>query len=43
MKALGKPLRIAMGAVRFSLSSYTTEDEIDRALEIVTNVRAATS
>jgi cysteine desulfurase len=35
MKALGKPLRIAMGAVRFSLSRYTTQDEIDRTIEIV--------
>lgn len=35
MKALGKPLRIAMGAVRFSLSRYTTEAEIDRAIAIV--------
>jgi cysteine desulfurase len=43
MKALGKPLRVAMGAVRFSLSRYTTEDEIARAVEIVTNVRATTS
>ena len=35
MKALGKPLRIAMGAVRFSLSRYTTAEEIDRTIEIV--------
>jgi cysteine desulfurase len=35
MKALGKPLRIAMGAVRFSLSRYTTQEEIDRTIEIV--------
>lgn len=33
MKAMGKPLRIAMGAVRFSLSRYTTEAEIDRVVE----------
>lgn len=35
MKAMGTPLHIAMGAVRFSLSRYTTEAEIDRAVEIV--------
>ncbi len=35
MKALGKPLRIAMGAVRFSLSRYTTAEEIDRTIAIV--------
>jgi cysteine desulfurase len=35
MKAMGRPLRIAMGAVRFSLSRYTTEAEIERAIEIV--------
>lgn len=35
MKALGKPLRVAMGAVRFSLSRYTTSEEIDRAIDAV--------
>jgi cysteine desulfurase len=35
MKAMGNPLRIAMGAVRFSLSRYTTEEEVDRAVEAV--------
>ena len=40
MKAMGLPLEIAMGAVRFSLSRYTTAEEIDRAIEIVTRVRA---
>jgi cysteine desulfurase len=35
MKAMGKPLHVAMGAVRFSLSRYTTEAEVDRAVEIV--------
>ena len=38
MKAMGKPLRVAMGAVRFSLSRYTTENEIDRAVEVVAAV-----
>jgi cysteine desulfurase len=36
MKAMGKPLRVAMGAVRFSLSRYTTAEEIDQAIAIVT-------
>jgi cysteine desulfurase len=35
MKAMGTPLHVAMGAVRFSLSRYTTEAEVDRAVEIV--------
>ena len=35
MKAMGRPLRIAMGAVRFSLSRYTTAEEIDRAIDVV--------
>lgn len=38
MKAMGKPLRIAMGAVRFSLSRYTTAAEIDRAVGVVADV-----
>lgn len=38
MKAMGKPLRLAMGAVRFSLSRYTSTDEIDRAVEVVADV-----
>lgn len=38
MKAMGKPLRVAMGAVRFSLSRYTTPEEIDRAIELVASV-----
>lgn len=38
MKAMNKPLRVAMGAVRFSLSRYTTADEIDRAVDAVRQV-----
>ena len=38
MKAMRKPLTVAMGAVRFSLSRYTTAEEVDRAIEIVTRV-----
>src|ERR1044071_4642642 len=41
MKAMGIPLRAAMGVVRFSLSRYTTEAEIDRALEIVSEIVGA--
>lgn len=40
MKAMGRPLRVAMGAVRFSLSRSTTEEEIDRAIEITARVVA---
>ncbi|HKR66540.1 MAG TPA: aminotransferase class V-fold PLP-dependent enzyme, partial [Thermoanaerobaculia bacterium] len=42
MKALGKPLRVAMGAVRFSLSRYTTAEEIDRAIEVVSGLTILT-
>lgn len=35
MKAMGLPLRVAMGAVRFSLSRYTTQEDVDRAADIV--------
>ncbi len=35
MKAMQKPLRVAMGAVRFSLSRYTTEEEIAAAVNAV--------
>jgi cysteine desulfurase len=40
MKAMGRPLRVAMGAVRFSLSRFTTAEEIERTVEIVTDVVA---
>ena len=40
MKAMGAPLRVAMGAVRFSLSRYTTAEEIERTVETVIGVRA---
>jgi cysteine desulfurase len=42
MKAMGKPLRVAMGAVRFSLSRYTTTDEVDRAIDVAAAVVART-
>jgi cysteine desulfurase len=35
MQAMGLPLEVAMGAVRFSLSRNTTADEIARAIDIV--------
>ncbi|HEX2059683.1 MAG TPA: cysteine desulfurase family protein [Thermoanaerobaculia bacterium] len=35
MKAMGTPLRVAMGAVRFSLSRYTTEAEVESAIETI--------
>lgn len=35
LKAMGVDERIAHGAVRFSLSRFTTDEEIDRALQIV--------
>lgn len=35
MKAMGRPLRMAMGAVRFSLSRYTTSEEIEQTIEVV--------
>jgi cysteine desulfurase len=40
MKAMGKPLRVAMGAVRFSLSRYTTAQEIDRTVAVVSKAVA---
>jgi cysteine desulfurase len=38
LKAMGIDLQIAHGAVRFSLSRYTLDDEIDRALAILPGV-----
>jgi cysteine desulfurase len=38
MKAMGTPLNVAMGAVRFSLSRYTTAEEIDRVIDVVSAV-----
>ena len=35
MKAMGIPYTAAHGTVRFSLSRYTTEEEIDRVIEAV--------
>lgn len=40
MKAMGRSLHVAMGAVRFSLSRYTTAADIDRAIEITSGVMA---
>jgi cysteine desulfurase len=33
--AMGVPREVALGAVRFSLGRWTTEDEIDRAVEVL--------
>src|SRR5262249_26232030 len=38
LRAMKIDPRIAHGAIRFSLSRYTTDDEIDRALEILPSV-----
>ena len=35
MRAMNTPLRVAMGAVRFSLSRYTTEQEIESTIRVV--------
>lgn len=35
IKAMHRPDRLASGAVRFSLSRYTTAEEIDRAIDLV--------
>jgi cysteine desulfurase len=35
LRAMGIPEQIAHGAIRFSLSRYTTDAEIDRCLEIL--------
>lgn len=38
LKAMGIDARVAHGAIRFSLSRYTTEAEIDRALEVLPGI-----
>jgi len=35
LRAMGVPSALAIGSVRFSLSRYTTEEEIDRVIEIL--------
>jgi cysteine desulfurase len=40
LKAMNIPLKIAHGAIRFSLSRFTTDDEIDQALKVVPEVIA---
>ena len=35
---MGIPPRLAHGSIRFSLSRETTEPELDRAVEIITDV-----
>ena len=41
MKAMQKPRNEAIGTVRFSLSRYTTDREVDRACELVRRVAAS--
>ncbi|MFZ2491843.1 MAG: aminotransferase class V-fold PLP-dependent enzyme, partial [Thermoanaerobaculia bacterium] len=41
MRAMGLPLEVAMGAVRFSLSRTTTDAEIDTVAETVPRVMAS--
>jgi cysteine desulfurase len=38
LKAMGLEERVAHGGIRFSLSRYTTDAEIDRALDVLPNV-----
>jgi cysteine desulfurase len=40
LKAMGVDPKIAHGAIRFSLSRYTTEAEVDRALAVLPGVIA---
>jgi cysteine desulfurase len=35
MRAMGIPYTAVHGSVRFSLSSYTTQSEIDRVIEVL--------
>ena len=35
MRAMGVPFTAAHGSIRFSLSVYNTEEEIDRVLEVL--------
>lgn len=38
LRALGLPYSVLHGSIRFSLSRYTTEAEIDRVLEVLPNI-----
>jgi len=38
LRAMGVPFTSAHGSVRFSLSRYTTEEDIDRVLSVIPNV-----
>ena len=35
---MGIPLALAISSIRFSLSRFTTEEEIDRAITIITSI-----
>jgi cysteine desulfurase len=43
MKAMRKPLHVAMGAVRFSLSRSTTAEEIEQAVDIIAGLSRSRS
>jgi cysteine desulfurase len=38
LRAMGIPDRIAHGAIRFSLSKFTSDEEIDRALSVLPGI-----
>lgn len=38
LRALGLPYSVLHGSIRFSLSRYTTETEIDRVLEVLPDI-----
>ena len=40
LRAMGVPFTAAHGSVRFSLSGYNTEEEVDKVLEIVPGIIA---
>ena len=40
LAAMGVPVDIGAGAIRFSLGRLTTQDDIDRALSMIADVSA---
>ena len=40
LRAMGVPFTAAHGSIRFSLSGYNTEAEVDRVLEVVPGIIA---
>ncbi|MGY4501887.1 cysteine sulfinate desulfinase/cysteine desulfurase-like protein [Bradyrhizobium sp. GM24.11] len=41
LAAMGVPENIGMGAIRFSLGKFTTSDEVDDVLALLTSMRSA--